>query len=146
MHKHKNNESRRRQQRGSVLLICIVLLFALTFIATVGATVSRAQIQMVRNHLSSQRAFAAAEAGIAVALNDDELGAADEATLETTVDGTAAVDMRLTYAGDTNIPGSGYSLGASLGAYHFQIESSASLGDGAAASQVQGMYLIGPGK
>jgi hypothetical protein len=129
-----------------VLIVCLVLLIALTFLATVGAATARSQIRLIRNHIGVQRAFTAAEAGVTAFVRDPALGGADEETRNLTVDGSADVEVTLSYQGTTNIPDGGYSLGGNMRAFHYEIESSAVTGDGAGATHVQGIYLVGPGQ
>jgi hypothetical protein len=149
--------SRRRRptrQDGVILVIALLMLMVLTVLGTTGLVTSVLELRMAANTQYKARAFEAAEFAIEQAIRSPGLatsisyssplmvpasGAAPE------VPGSApdAYSYRVYYDTSTDAP-PGAGADAGLRAYHFVIEATGTSSRGAAASHVQGFYVLGP--
>jgi type IV pilus assembly protein PilX len=148
-----------RRQRGAALVIGLILLLVLTILAVSGVVTSTLELRMVGNQQQQERAFQAADTGIERALAGDvplttsitptpvPLTEVERYTGSGTADASGdTFEGSLRYMGDaaaTSVPG--YSLGAGLLSYHFQVEITGTSSGGAVSQHVQGFYIVGPG-
>lgn len=136
----------RAEQRGAALVVSLALVAALSVLAIAGMSDVAAELAMTRNFALDRGAFAAAASGIELALAAGpfdveketdvaiELGAASEYAVVATV----------RFAGATEAPANGFSIGGDIVAYHFDIDAVASGPRGARSAQRQGFYFLGP--
>jgi hypothetical protein len=160
-----------RRQRGAALVVGLILLLVLTALAASGMTTAALELLMAGNEQYQERAFQFAEAGIEQAMEagifstNAPIGSYDNvAATEPVPDrGTgrqtvncpeAAVPsdgeqcewfMRFDLqAGQTAVPGGGFSLGSGFEAYHFVIDSYGTANRGAMSEHRQSFYIVGP--
>lgn len=168
---HTANTPTRRGQRGAALVVGLILLLVLTVLAISGMTTAALQLQMAGNEQFQERSFQFAEAGLEEAMDagvfntNTEIGTYDNvaAVNPLAIRGTGqqiancpevddAVDaeqceffMRFDLqAGQTAVPGGGFSLNSGFEAYHFIIDSYGVAERGAASEHRQSFYVIGP--
>lgn len=142
-------------QRGTALVIALMLLVILTLVAIAGTNTTVAELRMAGGRQSSITAFQLAESAVAAALgcelaplvtgSVDMLTEADCGTT-VTVDATGdyEFDIRRDSSGDGSVLPEGISLGGELQTLHFVVEARAEAGRGARAEVTQGYYMIGP--
>ena len=136
-----------KRQRGVALAVALMLLLVITVLAISAMSSSRMQLVMAGNTQFSILAFQAAQTAIETRFAEGGF----------TTDSTADVDdyefeaigstaqSTVSYRAATDVPAGGYSLGAGFQAYHFEITATATAPRGATSSQVQGLYIVGPG-
>jgi type IV pilus assembly protein PilX len=175
MHTKSMNHSRagQRRQSGAALVVGLLLLLVLTILAISGMTTATLELQMAGNEQYQERAFEAAEAGVAQAMatgvftTDPAAIAAqynDPTSSEPTPkrgqgtqiancpdqssDPAGQCEYFIRFdqaAGVTPVPGGGYSLGTGLQAYHFVVDSVGVAERSAQSEHTQSFYIIGPG-
>lgn len=160
------------RQDGAALVVGLILLLVLTLLAISGMTTASLELQMAGNEQYQERAFQFAEAGIeqaiaagvyntnvavgdydnVMALNPQPTrGTGDVTTNCPEVDDPADSEqceyfMRFDQqAGQTPVPGGGYSIGTGFEAYHFIIDSYGTSDRGALSEHRQSFYVVGPG-
>jgi type IV pilus assembly protein PilX len=159
------------RQQGAALVVGLILLLVLTLLAISGMTTASLELQMAGNEQYQERAFQAADAGIEQAMatgvfnTNAQVGAynnvaainpvADRGTGQQIVncpDAGAADGQQCEYfmrfdlqAGQTAVPGGGYSIGTGFEAYHFIIDSYGVADRGAMSEHRQSFYIVGPG-
>lgn len=159
-------------ERGAALVVALLLLLVLTVMAASGMTAALLEVQMAGNEQHQERAFQAAEAGIAQAMaagpftTDPAASAAqwDELSVPEPLplrghgtqiagcpDQSAAAEGQCEYflrfdsvAGITPVPGSGTGVGAQLRACHFVVESIGVAPRGAISQLTASFYVVGP--
>ena len=146
----------RKQQRGAVLVISLLLLFVITTLAISGMNTATTELAMARNEQNYEFAFQAAETGLENAMNvglyvadtDTDLGV-------TNINLNDEVDVEVRYEDPpTIVPDRAFSLGSGSGivAYHFlaaaQAQSSRAPGSttdrDSTALHTQAFYKVGP--
>ncbi len=140
-----------RDERGSALVVVIVLLSGLGALALAAAAAAMTALALAGHQQMAQNAFEAAEAGIVVALL-----AAGETRREGTNAATILPDNATARAqyrtetreaeGPSTLP-TGFSIGENPGTFtarHFFITADADSGRGARARLEQGFYLVVP--
>jgi type IV pilus assembly protein PilX len=159
------------RQEGAALVVGLILLLVLTLLAISGMTTASLELQMAGNEQYQERAFQAADAGIEQAMatgvfnTNAQVGAynnvaainpvADRGTgqqIANCPDAGAADGQQCEYfmrfdlqAGQTAVPGGGYSIGTGFEAYHFIIDSYGVADRGAMSEHRQSFYIVGPG-
>jgi len=159
------------RQQGAALVVGLILLLVLTLLAISGMTTASLELQMAGNEQYQERAFQAADAGIEQAMaagvfnTNAQVGAynnvaainpvADRGTgqqIANCPDSGAADGQQCEYlmrfdlqAGQTAVPGGGYSIGTGFEAYHFIIDSYGVADRGAMSEHRQSFYIVGPG-
>jgi type IV pilus assembly protein PilX len=159
------------RQEGAALVVGLILLLVLTLLAISGMTTASLELQMAGNEQYQERAFQAADAGIEQAMStgvfntNAQVGAynnvaainpvADRGTgqqIANCPDAGAADGQQCEYfmrfdlqAGQTAVPGGGYSIGTGFEAYHFIIDSYGVADRGAMSEHRQSFYIVGPG-
>ncbi len=160
-----------RRQRGAALVVGLILLLVLTVLAISGMTTAALQLTMAGNEQYQERAFQFADAGIEQAMDagvfntntpigtyDNVAGInpiPDRATgrqITNCPEGAAPTDaeqceyfMRFDIqAGQTAVPGGGFSIGSGFEAYHFIIDSYGTANRGAQSEHRQSFYIVGP--
>ncbi len=146
----------RKQQGGAVLVIGLVLLTVITVLAVSGMNTATTELAMARNHQSSENAFQAAEAGLAVALGQPNYPTAESTILTENLNANDSVSVGIDFERETIVTDRAFSLGVGSGgmaAFHFIARSEASserAGIGnttdrdATARHTQAFYIIGP--
>ncbi len=157
-------------ESGAALVVALLLLLVLTMMAASGMTAALLEVQMAGNEQYQERAFQAAEAGIAQAMAAgpfstalaasaaqwDVLSAPEPLPLRgqgTQIAGcpdqSAAAEGQCEYflrfdsvTGITPVPGSG--SGAGLRACHFVVESIGVAPRGAISQLTASFYVVGP--
>jgi type IV pilus assembly protein PilX len=139
-------------QRGAALVVGLILLLVLTVLAISGVMTSTMELRMVTNSQQQERAFQAADTGVERAIANAEFTTSGAAPLvQEPVDPADPAGDRyeytLRFADDSALPTvpTGFSLGAGLQAYHFQVDAQGFSAGGATSSHRQGFYIIGPG-
>jgi type IV pilus assembly protein PilX len=160
-----------RRQRGAALVVGLILLLVLTVLAISGMTTAALQLQMAGNEQFQERAFQFAEGGLEQAM---DAGIFNTNTAVGTYDNIAAIDPIPTrgtgqqiancpevddattaeqceyflrfdlQAGQTAVPGGGFSLNSGFEAYHFIIDSYGAAERGAMSEHRQSFYVVGP--
>ncbi len=140
------------RERGSALIIGLVLLAVITLLAVAGMNASTMDLKVASNVQSSQQAFQAAERAISVAM---ETGLSDTrnvayATPETLIPGTSdryQITVRFnSQNGVTEVPSGGFSLGEGVGfkAYHFDVTAAGASAGDSTTTNTQSYYVVGP--
>ena len=138
------------QQAGAALPIGLILLLILTVLAISAVVTSTLELRMVANTQQQERAFQAADTGIERAISNAVYSTtAAPAPVNEPVDPAEPdgdrYEYTLRFADDSALPALGYSLGAGLQAYHFEVNSDGFSTGGATSTHRQGFYIIGPG-
>jgi type IV pilus assembly protein PilX len=159
------------RQRGAALVVGLILLLVLTLLAISGMTTASLELQMAGNEQYQERAFQAADAGIEQAMaagvfnTNAQVGAYNNvaavnpvpdrgtgAQITNCPDAGGADGQQCEYfmrfdlqAGQTAVPGGGYSIGTGFEAYHFIIDSYGVADRGAMSEHRQSFYIVGPG-
>jgi type IV pilus assembly protein PilX len=159
------------RQQGAALVVGLILLLVLTLLAISGMTTASLELQMAANEQYQERAFQAADAGIEQAMatgvfnTNAQVGAYNNVAAINPVpdrgtgqqiancpDAGAADGQQCEYfmrfdlqAGQTAVPGGGYSIGTGFEAYHFIIDSYGVADRGAMSEHRQSFYIVGPG-
>ncbi len=140
-----------RQERGSALVVVLVLLSGLGALALAAAAAAMTALALAGHQQMAQNAFEAAEAGIVNALlaaAEARRGGTDAATILPAV-ATARAEYR-TETREAEGPGTlptGFSIGENAGTFtarHFFITADADSGRGARARLEQGFYFVVP--
>jgi type IV pilus assembly protein PilX len=160
----------RGRQAGAALVVGLILLLVLTLLAVSGMTTASLELLMAGNMQYQERSFQAADAGIEQALasgiydTNNAIGEYDDVTIvnPTPTRGTGAeiadceepgegANQQCEYfmrfdlqAGQTPVPGGGYSLGTGFEAYHFVVDSVGTSNRGAQSHHEQSFYIVGP--
>lgn len=139
-----------RTQRGAALAIGLILLVVLTILAVSGVVTSTLELRMVGNEQQQERAFQAAEVGIAEAMANPQLSTTVPEVQPATAVPNSPGDTyqyQLTFAGEapTGSGLTGYSLGTGFATYHFTVNSTGTSSGGALSNHEQGFYIVGPG-
>ena len=146
----------RREERGAVLAVGLLLLLVLTILGVSGLVGAALELRMAANAQYQERAFQAAEFGIEQAINSPDLSTSftySEPKVVPSSGGRLAVpgsspdaySYRLYYdaaTGGTPVPGG--SPVAGIEARHFVIEATGSSARGATDTHVQGFYILVP--
>ncbi len=162
----------RSRQSGAALIVGLIMLLVLTLLAVSGMTTASLELLMAGNMQYQERSFQAADAGLEQAMaagiydTNTPIGTYDDVTAINPAptrgtgsqiqncaepDDPAATqeceyflrfDMQ---AGQTPVPGGGYSLGTGFEAYHFVIDSFGTAERGAQSQHQQSFYVVGPG-
>ncbi len=165
-------QPRARRESGAALVVGLILLLVLTLLAISGMTTASLELQMAGNEQYQRRAFEAADAGVEQAMaagiynTNVTVGAYDNAAAVNPIPdrGTgqaiancdevdSATDAEQCeyflrfdqQAGQTVVPGGGYSLGTGFEAYHFIVDSYGVAERGGLAEHRQSFYIVGPG-
>lgn len=142
----------RRRERGSALIIGLVLLAVITLLAVAGMNASTMDLQVASNVQSSQNSFQASERALSVAMNTTMSDTTQVAVVvaDTPVPGT---DDRYRYTvrfnnqnGVTPVPSGGFSLGEGVGfkAYHFDVTATGTSSRDSTSTSTQSYYVVGP--
>lgn len=141
-----------RRERGSALIIGLVLLAVITLLAVAGMNASTLDLQVASNVQSSQGAFQASERALTVAMNTTMSDTTQAALVVPEVAAPGTPD-RYTYTvrfnaanGVTEVPSGGFSLGEGVGfkAYHFDVTATGSSSRDASTTTTQSYYVVGP--
>jgi type IV pilus assembly protein PilX len=138
------------RQGGAALIVGLILLLVLTILAVSGVMTSNMELRMVRNAQSQERAFQTAEVAIEDALANSLLSTSVPVVQPPMANPNLPADRyqyRLQSVGQAALGAgmTGYSLGTSFTAYHFQVDATATGPDNALAQHTQSFYIIGPG-
>jgi Tfp pilus assembly protein PilX len=140
------------RERGSALIIGLVLLAVITLLAVAGMNASTMDLQVASNVQSSQGAFQASERALTVAMNTTMSDTTQAALVvpEIVAPGTAdrykyTVRFNATN-GITEVPSGGFSLGEGVGfkAYHFDVTATGTSSRDASTTTTQSYYVVGP--
>ncbi len=141
-----------RAQGGAVLIVSLIILIILTLIGVSGMTTTSMEERMASNSQEIQRAFQAAESGVALAFQDvDSFNLSAEVnTGQTSITNSDDdYDTTTEYVGESAPPiNSGYSA-TKFQASHFNIESTGHSHGGVASGGAEavlnaGAYQISP--
>lgn len=150
------HQSLKKQQDGAVLVIGLVLLTVITVLAVSGMNTATTELAMARNDQSSENAFQAAEAGLALALGQPNFPTASPLNLTQNINSNDSVSVAVEFEQETIVTDRAFSLGVGSGgvsAFHFVASADASserAGIGnttdrdASASHSQAFYIVGP--
>ena len=138
-----------RHQSGVALVVALVLLTAVTVIATSAMSTATLQIAMAGNVTAYDLAFQAAASGIDLAIARGEFSVESPGALPPTRlgDGGAATEAAIVFVESTPVPDAAFSLGegfAGLRAFHFEITAVGTGPRNAVSTQRQGFYVLGP--
>jgi len=143
-----------RRQRGAALVVGLMMMVALTLIGVTTMGMNTMELRMASNAQNKSNAFQAAEAGIAVGVqqtNAENITSAQSITAPTLVNATATVNS--TFVGLMPGRGSGFTTGVACPGSspertrcaHFQVTSVGQhLQSNASSTQVQGFYVLVP--
>lgn len=139
-----------RRQRGTTLVVSLILLLVLTVLGVSGMSTSALELTMASNTQYHEDAFQAAETGIdiAVATRNFTTLAPSAVPLTPLGDGTYQTQGLTTFAETTPVPDAGFSMGTNSGsvqAFHFDIVATGTGPRGATATHTQSFYVVGPG-
>jgi hypothetical protein len=172
LHRAMNSPPSPRRETGAALVVGLILLLVLTLLAISGMTTASLELQMAGNAQYQERAFQLADAGVEQAMaagvfnTNTTIGTYDNpaainpvpdrgtgqqiancAEVATPTDGEQC-EYFLRFdeqAGQTDVPGGGYSIGTGFQAYHFEIDSYGVAERGGASEHRQSFYVVGPG-
>lgn len=160
------------RQSGAALVVGLILLLVLTLLAISSMTTASLELQMAGNSQYQRQAFEAADAGVEQAMasgvfntnttigdfdnpaavepvpergsgrQTEDCAEPDDATEAQQCEYFVHFDQN---AGQTPVPGGGYSIGTGFEAYHFVIDSFGVAERGGAADHRQSFYVVGPG-
>lgn len=135
------------RQGGAALAVALLLLVVFTILAIAAMGGSRMQLVMAGNMQFGTLAFQAAQTALEIRLATGAFTTAAAADVDDYefADIGATAQSSVEYRAATDAPAGGYSLGAGFQAYHFEITATAAAPRGATSTQVQGLYIIGPG-
>ncbi|MEX1108177.1 MAG: PilX N-terminal domain-containing pilus assembly protein [Dongiaceae bacterium] len=137
-------------QRGAALVVGLILLLVLTILAVSGVVTSTLELRMVGNMQLQERAFQAAEVAVEDALANPVLNTSVPVN-QPLIPNPNSVDDQYAYVlqfvGQTPLGTgmTGYSIGTSFTALHFQVDATGTAPGNALAQHVQNFYVIGPG-
>lgn len=143
--------------RGVALVIVLLLLLAMTVLAVGGIATATIELQSAGNAQFQERAFEAAEHGIARALETSGPSTADTRTeparpacaANCMVPATGdAYDYAVYHddgAAGASLADGGHSIGTGIASHHFIVDSTGASARGALAEHVQGIAVLGPG-
>jgi len=143
--------------RGVALVIVLLLLLAMTVLAVGGIATATIELQSAGNVQLQERAFEAAEHGIARALETPGPSTADtrtqparpacsaNCTVPVTGDAYDYVAYHDNGAGGAPLADGGHSIGTGIESHHFIIESTGASARGARSEHLQGFAVLGPG-
>ena len=140
------------RQRGSALIVAMILLIILTILGLSTMSTSRLELKMATNTQLASTAFQMAESGIestldAAALDLQNLPQSQNATPYQLTFNPATgqqIDTSTAYITDSNVV-AGNSINNST-ALHFRLTSTSTISSGdASAEHVQGFYIVAPG-
>jgi hypothetical protein len=131
-----------RKNRGTVLVIALVLLLIITLLATTGMAMSTAEFVMAGNEQFHRKAIDAASAGVETVIARLPSESPEQRAFIEAVGSTAAGD----YLADVRFVGeeaslSGFSADKFVG-LHFDIDSTGGSARNATDAQVQGVLVI----
>jgi len=141
---------------GAALVIGLVLLTVISMLAVSGMLTSMTELAIARSNQSSESAFQAAEAGLALALNQPTFPTTSPLTIEKRLNANDRVSVTVEFERETDVTDRAFSLGMGSGgvsAFHFIARSEANAeraGTGtvtdryASARHSQAFYVIGP--
>lgn len=148
--KHTLQPTSPRKERGAALVIGLVLLMVLTLLAVSGMNTATLELTMAGNTQFSENAFEAAETGIERTLEAGNFTTVAPVIVGPIAVGTGTVQTVTTFNAETDppppppgVPGI-FSMGSSVSAYHFTINSVGQAERGATANNTQGFYRVGP--
>lgn len=134
------------RSRGAALITSLVLLLILTILATAGMRTARLELLLADNQRATQEAFAAAETGIELAIDDMlRSGRLPAGPFALTLPDGANVWVHLALKAITSPLPVSSPIRANpedVRAFHFELRSAASTARGAQALHVQGFYLL----
>lgn len=141
-----------RRQSGAALVVGLILLMVLTLLAISGMNTSTLELQMAGNTQYGEKAFQSAEYGIEKAFRSTNYNTNGTATQPSTAVATGEAETYESTTqfnaqnGVTPVPTGGYSMGVNTGfnAYHFNITSTGTSSRNATATNVQGVFVVGP--
>ncbi len=138
------------RQQGAALVIGLILLLVLTILAVSGVFTSTMELRMVRNTQSQERAFQAAEVGIEDALANPVLSTStvfNQPFINVPNSAPDQYSYQMQFVGEAPLGTgmTGFSIGTAFETYHFQVDSTGSGPDSAAAQHTQSFYVVGPG-
>ncbi|MEM7431472.1 MAG: PilX N-terminal domain-containing pilus assembly protein [Pseudomonadota bacterium] len=150
----KNAMKLRKHQDGAALVIGLILLVVITVLAISGMNTATTELAMARNDQNYERAFQAAETGLAMALAQGQFNTLANAQVTQTISTHESVTADIAFEDSSIVPDKAFSLGSGSGvaAYHFlatsQAESSRDPGNDtdrdASATHTQAFYVVGP--
>jgi Tfp pilus assembly protein PilX len=147
----------RSGEHGAALAVGLLMLVILTVLAVTGMSTATMELTMAGNTQQSSRAFEAASSVL-----ESELRRNDIEPLETAgglpaipantdrayedADGNtvATASARTSYVATSGTAGWQLGVTRAFSAHHFEAQANAAAAKGAAASQLQGYYVIGP--
>jgi len=138
----------RSPQTGAALVIGLILLLVITILAVSGVVTSTLELRMVGNYGAQETAFQTADSGVEQGMANMPVSTSSVVTrnfANPTTGGEAQVSI--SYEGESNSPITleGYSLGAGIQAYHFEVQSNGFEAGGAESEHTQGFFIVGPG-
>ena len=147
----------RAHQRGAALAVGLLMLVILTVLAITGMSTATMELTMAGNAQQGNRAFEAAASVLESELRRDDIAPlsapgglpvipANTGRDYLDADGNtvATATAQSSYIANTGTAGWQLGTNHAFSAYHFEARSNATASKGAAASQLQGYYVIGP--
>jgi type IV pilus assembly protein PilX len=140
----------RARQQGAALVVGLVLLIVLTILAVSGVFTSTMELRMVRNAQNQERAFQAAEVAVEDALANPVLSTSapyiqDPIDVPNSPGDRYSYELQFVGQYPLGTGMTGFSIGTSFQAYHFQVDATGNGPDNAISNQTQSFYVIGPG-
>jgi Tfp pilus assembly protein PilX len=145
------------RQRGAALAVGLLMLVILTVLAITGMSTATMELTMASNTQQGDRAFESAASVLESELRRDDIAppaapgalpaiAANTARnyLDLAGKTVATATAQTTYVATTGTAGWQIGTSHAFSAHHFEARSNAVAAKGAAASQLQGYYVIGP--
>lgn len=137
-----------KNERGSALIVGLILLLALTILGVAGMNMSRMELAMTANSqfYSSAKVAALSRADLTMDQSNLEVGKDVPPTSFTNQTNASDGSYASTYKGQGPVPGGGFSLGGTFSAQHYEFDVAISETGLPVDVQIrQGAYLIGPG-
>lgn len=150
MNRNITNGRMGSRQGGAALIVGLILLLVLTILAVSGVITSTLELRMVGNTQLQERAFQAAEVAVEDALANSLLSTS-VAVAQPSIPNPDSPDdqyaFQLQFVGQAPLGTgmTGYSIGTSFTAYHFQVDATGTAPGSALAQHVQSFYIVGPG-
>ncbi len=132
------------RQRGTALVVGLVLLVVLTVLTVAGMQASTLELAMAGNTQFSLNAFEAAEAGVERAMAAAELTLDDQAAVHDLPETDDSAQTLVSWQNSTPNLRGGTSLGTGFAAHHFEIVSVGTASRGATSTNRQGFFIVGP--
>lgn len=145
--------NKKTSQTGTAIVVGLVLLIAVTLLATASARTANSELQITRSHQTHQMAFQAAETGLEHMLAARTFETAGPTSDLRLIDAYTTVNTRIEYVGQSSVPDATPDADVTgLVAYHFVGTATATVrripgtpsNYDTSTVHVQSFYIVGP--